>query len=195
MSTRVRRPETGDGLFILGLVGRAGSGKTTVARALEAGGARVIEADRIGHEITDRDPEVRAALIADYGADVYRADGALDRARVAARVFREPAARERLNQIVHPKIMARIRETIVELVRQGWRGVVVVDGKADGEACLAALVRASWTARYRACCTTVGRSSGRPATVSATSWLAVRARSTSSGRRAASGCGARAAPS
>ena len=127
MSTRVRRPETGDGLFILGLVGRAGSGKTTVARALEAGGARVIEADQIGHEITDRDPEVRAALIADYGADVYRADGALDRARVAARVFREPAARERLNQIVHPKIMARIRETIVELVRQGWRGVVVVD--------------------------------------------------------------------
>ena len=127
MSTRTRRPETGDGLFILGLVGRAGSGKTTVARALEADGARVIEADRIGHEITDRDPEARAALIAEYGADIYRPDGTLDRARVAARVFREPAARERLNQIVHPKIVARIRDAILDLIRQGWRGVVVVD--------------------------------------------------------------------
>jgi len=127
MFTRVRRPDAGDGLFILGLVGRAGSGKTTIARALEADGARVIEADPIGHEITDRDPEVRAALIAEYGADIYRPDGALDRARVAARVFHDPAARARLDQLVHPKIVARIRDTILELVRRGWRGVVVVD--------------------------------------------------------------------
>ena len=60
MSTRVRRPDAGDGVFILGLIGRSGSGKSTVARALEADGARVIEADELGHQITDGDPEVRA---------------------------------------------------------------------------------------------------------------------------------------
>ena len=122
-----RRPAAGDGLFILGLIGRAGSGKTTVARALEHDGARVIEADRVGHEVADRDPGVREGLIADYGAGVYRADGTLDRGRVAARVFRDPEVRARLDRLVHPRIVARIREEIGQLRREGFRGVVVVD--------------------------------------------------------------------
>ncbi|TMQ55917.1 MAG: dephospho-CoA kinase [Candidatus Eisenbacteria bacterium] len=122
-----RRPAAGDGLFILGLIGRAGSGKTTVARALEHDGARVIEADRVGHEVADRDPAVREGLIAEYGAGVYRADGTLDRGRVAARVFRDPEARARLDRLVHPRIVARIREEIGQLRREGFRGVVVVD--------------------------------------------------------------------
>jgi len=127
MSTKVRRAEAGDGVFILGLIGRAGSGKTTVARVLEADGARILEADRLGHEVTDGDPDVRAALGAEYGPDIYRADGTLDRARVAAKVFTDVAARGRLNELVHPKIVAGIRDTIVGFIRDGWHGVVVVD--------------------------------------------------------------------
>lgn len=129
MSTepRPRRAPSNDGLFIVGLVGRTGSGKSTVARALAAAGATVIEADPIGHEVTDGDPEVRAALIADYGADVYRADGGLDRARVAARVFRDPAARARLDQLVHPRILEVIRRRIAVLREARRTGVVVID--------------------------------------------------------------------
>src|SRR5262245_61971495 len=105
MSTehRARRGMAADGLTVIGLVGRAGSGKSTVARALAEDGAQVIEADRVGHEVTDRDPDVRAALQAEYGADVYRSDEGLDRARVAARVFHDRAARARLDALVHPK--------------------------------------------------------------------------------------------
>jgi dephospho-CoA kinase len=113
--------------FILGLVGRAGSGKTTVARALVADGAEVIEADRIGHEITDHDPEVRASLAGSYGTDIYRADGTLDRPRVAARVFRDARALAELNALVHPRIVRRIRERIEVLRREGRVEVVVVD--------------------------------------------------------------------
>jgi dephospho-CoA kinase len=119
-----------DGLFIVGLVGRAGSGKSTVAQALAGLGARgeaLIEADRLGHQVTDGDPEVRAALQSEYGADVYRADGALDRARVAARVFADPDARARLDRLVHPRIVARIRERLDRLRIAGHVGVVVVD--------------------------------------------------------------------
>jgi dephospho-CoA kinase len=108
-------------------VGRAGSGKSTVAGELAAAGAAVLEADAIGHELTDRDPEVRRALIADYGADVYRADGTLDRPRVAARVFTERAALDRLNALVHPRIVARLRDRVRALGREGFRGAVVVD--------------------------------------------------------------------
>src|SRR5690349_20011371 len=108
MSIRLRRATEPDGLFIVGLVGRAGSGKSTVARALAADGTRLIEADAIGHAVTDGDPEVRAALAAEYGPGVYHADGTLDRARVAARVFTDAGARVRLNHLVHPRIVAAI---------------------------------------------------------------------------------------
>jgi len=108
---RPRRAST-PGLFVLGLVGPAGGGKSTVARALAEDGARVVEADRLGHEVTDRDPDVRAALIDEHGPSVYRADGTLDRAQVAARVFRDPAALERLNQLVHPRILDRLRAAV-----------------------------------------------------------------------------------
>ena len=80
-STRPRRAAAADGLLVLGLVGRAGSGKSSVARALAARGGVVLDADRIGHEVTDADPEVRAALLAEYGPAVYLEDGALNLGR------------------------------------------------------------------------------------------------------------------
>lgn len=123
----VRRAPARDGLFVVGLVGRVGSGKSTVARALAAEGAVVIEADRIGHEITDRDPEVRVVLEREYGPGAYREDGTLDRARVAARVFSDAEARARLDALVHPRILARIRARLDELRGAGHRGVVVID--------------------------------------------------------------------
>jgi len=115
------------GPFVLGLVGPAGSGKSLVARALAAEGALVVEADRLGHEVTDRDPDVRAALAAEYGPDVYRADGTLDRARVASRVFSDPEALARLNARVHPRIVERLREAIRGAERLGPEGTVVLD--------------------------------------------------------------------
>ena len=127
MSTRLRRGPAGDGLFIVGLVGRAGSGKSAVANALAADGATVIEADLVGHEVTDLDPEVRAALAREYGDDVYRPDGRLDRERVAARVFGDPAARARLDRLVHPRLVARLGERLEGLRARGTRGVVVLD--------------------------------------------------------------------
>jgi dephospho-CoA kinase len=128
MSTdRARRRPSGDGLFVVGLVGRAGSGKSSVARALADEGAVVIEADRIGHEVTDGVAEVRSALAAEYGPSVYRADGTLDRRRVAERVFADAAARARLDALVHPHIVARLRARIDELRRSEFRGVVVLD--------------------------------------------------------------------
>ena len=113
-------------MFLVGLVGQAGSGKTTVARALERDGAVVIDADRLGHEVVNGDPDVRAALVAEYGADVYGPAG-LDRRRVAARVFSDPEALARLNRLVHPHIVERMRGLIAEFRARDHRGVVVLD--------------------------------------------------------------------
>lgn len=125
---RSRRHDPDDRLFIVGLVGRAGSGKSTAARLLvERAGAIVFEGDALGHEVTDEDPIVREALTAEYGPDVYRADGTLDRRRVAAKVFNDPLARGRLDRLVHPKIMERIMRRLEGLRSSGHEGLVVID--------------------------------------------------------------------
>ncbi len=124
---RNRRQDPKDALLIIGLVGRAGSGKSTVARLLEARGALVLDADRLGHEVTDTDPDVRAALIADYGEAVYLEQGRLDRALVAARVFHDPAALQRLNDLVHPRILRHLHRRIHALAELHEPRVVVVD--------------------------------------------------------------------
>lgn len=122
-----REPRRDDPLFVVGLVGRAGSGKSTVAAALERAGAVVIPADQIGHDVTDHDPEVRAALAAEFGRDVYLADGRLDRARVAARVFADADALAWLNRLVHPRILEGILAALGELDERGEPVTVVVD--------------------------------------------------------------------
>ena len=129
MSTepKLRRAKARDGLVRIGLVGRAGSGKSTVARALVEDGARLIDADRLGHEVTDRDPEVRKALEAEYGPDIYHPDGTLDRPCVAARIFADREARSRLDALVHPRILERIRREWDALRDAGFRGVAVID--------------------------------------------------------------------
>ncbi|MFN8589192.1 MAG: dephospho-CoA kinase [Candidatus Eisenbacteria bacterium] len=122
-----RRARPADELFIVGLVGRAGSGKSTVARALAAAGAPVLDADEIGHDVTDHDPDVRRALLAEYGPAVFLEDGTLHRRLVATKVFANPAALERLNALVHPRILKRMRLELARLAEAGQRGAVLVD--------------------------------------------------------------------
>jgi dephospho-CoA kinase len=114
-------------MMVVGLVGRAGSGKTSFGRALVERGAALIEADRIGNHITDRDAEVRGALVAEYGPEVYQPDGTLDRAKVAERVFSDAQARARLDALVHPKLVRAIRDELAGLRAGGRTALAVVD--------------------------------------------------------------------
>jgi dephospho-CoA kinase len=70
---------------------------------------------------------VRAALEAEYGPGVYRADGSLDRARVARTVFEDREARRRLDALVHPKLVAALREEIAAALRDPRVPLVLVD--------------------------------------------------------------------
>jgi len=124
---RLRRAPADDGLTIIGLVGRAGSGKSSVAAALAARGARVLDADAIGHEVTDSDPAVREAMLREYGPAVYLDDGRLNRRLVAAKVFADASALERLNALVHPRILRKLRERLAALPGEGYRGPVLID--------------------------------------------------------------------
>ena len=90
----------------IGITGGIGSGKSTVCRLFAARGIAVYDSDSEAKRLMTGDAALRAAIAARFGAAVYGADGSLDRARLAACVFGDPAALAALNALVHPAVMA-----------------------------------------------------------------------------------------
>jgi dephospho-CoA kinase len=94
----------------VGLTGGVGSGKSTVARALAAHGAVVIDADALAREVVEPGTPGLAAVVAEFGPEVLGPDGALDRPRLGALVFADPVRRAALEAIVHPLVRRRAAE-------------------------------------------------------------------------------------
>ncbi|MDJ0792066.1 MAG: dephospho-CoA kinase [Acidimicrobiia bacterium] len=88
------------------LGGGIGAGKTAVGEALSDRGFSVVDADRIGHDVLENDADVIAAVAERWPAVMV--DGAVDRPRLAAIVFAEPAELEALERIVHPRILSEV---------------------------------------------------------------------------------------
>lgn len=90
--------------FVVGLTGGIGSGKSAAADCFAARGVAVVDTDAIAHELTAVGGAAMPALLAEFGPEVAAPDGALDRACVRRLVFADPAARGRLEAILHPLI-------------------------------------------------------------------------------------------
>ena len=90
--------------FVVGLTGGIGSGKSRAADAFAALGAEVVDTDAIAHQLTAPGGAALGAIIAAFGPDSLDTNGAMDRARMRERVFRDPASRQRLEGILHPMI-------------------------------------------------------------------------------------------
>jgi dephospho-CoA kinase len=90
----------------IGLTGGIGSGKSTVAALLADCGAAVVDTDAIARLLTLPGGKGIAPIAEAFGADTIAADGALDRERMRAIVFADPAAKRRLEAILHPLIGA-----------------------------------------------------------------------------------------
>lgn len=96
----------------IGLTGGIGSGKSAVSSALAELGATIIDADRIAREVLEPGTEGLELVVREFGSQIVDSDGALDRAALAAIVFNDDGARERLNRIVHPRVRARSQELV-----------------------------------------------------------------------------------
>jgi dephospho-CoA kinase len=90
----------------IGLTGGIGSGKSTVASMLVAGGATLIDTDAIARAITRPQGAAMPAIAAAFGPSVVAADGSMDRAKMRELAFADPTAKQRLEAILHPAIGA-----------------------------------------------------------------------------------------
>lgn len=104
---------------LIGLTGGIGTGKSTVATLLEQRGAVVIDADKLGHEVLLPGGAAFDATVEAFGRDILDDAGRIDRARLGAKVFNDPAARKTLESITHPAIGAELARRIQEAMARG----------------------------------------------------------------------------
>ena len=115
-------------MHVIGLVGGIASGKSLVAQMLADHGAEVIDADRIAHEVL-KARDTRDAIVEHWGAEALGADGEINRAWLAARVFgpdeRAAVERRQLEAIVHPAIGRAMDEEMSRLRNAKTQAVVI----------------------------------------------------------------------
>lgn len=110
---------------VLGLTGGIGSGKSVVDAMFRELGAEVIDADALAREVVEPGKPALQEIVSSFGTDMLLPDGRLDRPRLAAMIFSDPSARERLNAITHPRIRQRMAEEVA--ARSGQPGVLILD--------------------------------------------------------------------
>ncbi len=115
-----RRPRT----RVLGLTGSIGMGKSTAARMLRRLGVPVHDADAAVHRLMARGGRAVPEIARAFPEVVV--DGVVDRQRLGARVFRDPAALRRLEAILHPKVRQEAHDFVKRQRRRG-APVVVLD--------------------------------------------------------------------
>jgi dephospho-CoA kinase len=117
-----------------GLTGGIASGKSTVARFLEALGAKVIDADRIGHDLLLTSSSIHDKVVVQFGRKILKPGGEIDRERLGSIVFADPQKLSELTSIVHPSLIARVDELAKDLHARHPRGVILVDAALIYEA-------------------------------------------------------------
>jgi len=114
-------------VFLVGLTGGIGSGKSTVAQLLRDQGVPIVDVDLLARDCVEPGP-ILDAVFDHFGDGVRAPDGTLDRAALAAIVFERPEARRELEALTHPCIRERIDAELVRLAQQAEPvDLVVVD--------------------------------------------------------------------
>lgn len=113
--------------LLVGLTGGIATGKSTAAAMFRCLGCVVVDADQLARDVVEPGEPALRQVVEAFGPDVLQADGRLDRARLGAVVFADPARRRRLEAITHPAIRARLAARLDALAAEGFRGLVLFD--------------------------------------------------------------------
>jgi len=111
--------------MVLGITGLIGSGKSTAAQILKSLGAVVIDADKIGRQVVDQNPELLGKLVSRFGAGILSRSGKLNRKKLAAVAFESERARRKLDSAVHPYLLSELKSQL--RTHRGKGELIVID--------------------------------------------------------------------
>lgn len=101
-------------MLVIGLTGGIGSGKTLATDHFERLGITVVDADKAARAVVEPGRAALQEIAAAFGSSVINADGTLNRAALRHIVFSDPAQRQKLEHITHPRIAEEIRRQLAE---------------------------------------------------------------------------------
>ena len=123
-------------MFVIGLTGGIGTGKTSVSNILSSLGASMINADKIGHKIYEPNSEGWMEVVNAFGKEILNENQEIDRKKLGSIVFKDKKYLDQLNSITHPRIYSEIESELQTLTNNNVTVSVV-------EAAL--LIEAKWT--------------------------------------------------
>jgi dephospho-CoA kinase len=111
----------------VGLTGGIATGKTTVVAMLRELGCRVLEADKIAHQVMEPGGAAYDEVVREFGRDILMPDGLVDRKKLGAIVFADPKRLARLNAIVHPPVLEEQMRQLAAIEKADAYAVAVVE--------------------------------------------------------------------
>ncbi len=110
-----------------GLTGGIATGKTTVAAMLSELGCRLLQADKIAHQMIEPDGAAYGEVVREFGRGILTPDGLVDRKKLGAIVFADPPRLARLNAIVHPLVLEEQIRQLAAIERGDPHAIAVVE--------------------------------------------------------------------
>lgn len=114
-------------MIVIGITGGFATGKTTVANFFSQLGAKIIDADKIAHNIIRRNSPAWREIVLNFGKAVLSKNKSIDRRKLASLVFGDKKALRKLCRITHPSIIDKIKKELSEIEKVNPQRVVVID--------------------------------------------------------------------
>lgn len=114
-------------MLTIGLTGGIGSGKSTVADLFRRKGAHIIDFDTLSHKVEEPQGPAWKGIVDHFGDGVLNEDGTINRERLGNVVFRDPAQRKKLNEIVHPAVFSEWMRQMKEIEETHAGAVIISD--------------------------------------------------------------------
>jgi dephospho-CoA kinase len=112
-------------MLVVGLTGGIGCGKSEVRRRLLSAGFIVLDADSLAKQLSEADPVIMNNIKKEFGEEMYDAAGHLQRKALAAIVFNDRKQLEKLNGIIHPRVINTVERKLESFQQQGEKIVIV----------------------------------------------------------------------
>lgn len=129
---------------IIGLTGGIASGKSSVSKMLSYLGAAIIDADVIARDVVQPGQKVFQKIIEEFGDNILKADGTIDRKKLGYLVFNDRDKLNMLNSITHPEIIRIIEERVEAIRAEGKYDVIVIDAPLLLESGMKTMVDEVW---------------------------------------------------
>ncbi len=111
----------------VGLTGGIGCGKSTVAAMMRELGCHILDADELAHRLIEPGQPAYDDIVREFGCEILDAAGCVDRAKLGAIVFADPARRARLESFIHPRIFEARTQELLRLEESDPHGIAVIE--------------------------------------------------------------------